>query len=450
MWSSNLRLSATLLLLAVIAWPGVSHAQADILPTSAPSSQAAAAPSTPIALQSPDADIRKRLLQLFRDIDGLDEVRVAVHGGVVTLSGLTLEPEASTQAEQVASRVDGVVSVENRIETEHRLARRLSPVVDQAEVMGQKILAFLPLLIVALLVFALFWTAGAMFTRRTNIFRRVAPNPFVEALLEQIVRLLFIVAGLAVAMSILGATALLGSVLGAAGVLGLAVGFAMRNTIENYIAGILLSVRQPFRPNDAVLIEGIEGRITTLNSRATIITTWDGNEVRIPNTIVYQAMIKNYTHTPERRFDFEIRVSLETELGCALAIAARALEDLPGVLEEPGPSALIDRIEDYAAVLKLMGWVNQTQADFNKTRSEAIRAVKDALAKEHIDIAAPTQLVRQISDEPQPPRPEPRKPTSDEMEKITDTRPDTTIRDKVEERRQEATNDLLTPAAPRE
>ena len=54
----------------------------------------------------------------------------------------------------------------------------------------------------------------------------------------------------------------------------------------------------------AVLIEGVEGRVTTLNSRATIITTADGNEVRIPNAIVYKTKIVNLTHTPERRFEF--------------------------------------------------------------------------------------------------------------------------------------------------
>src|SRR5690606_41705517 len=122
----------------------------------------------------------------------------------------------------------------------------------------------------------------------TRMFRRVVRNPVVENLLEQIVRLVFSLGGLVLAMNILGATALLGSVLGAAGVLGLAVGFAMRDTLENYIASILLSLRRPFAPNDAVVIEGVEGRITTLNSRATIITTWDGNEVRIPNAIVYK------------------------------------------------------------------------------------------------------------------------------------------------------------------
>src|SRR5690606_26676629 len=122
----------------------------------------------------------------------------------------------------IASRIDGVASRENRIQTEHRLDRRLAPLAQQIEDMGMRILAFLPLLLVALLVWASLWIAGVRCTRWTSIFRRVVGNQFVENLLEQIVRLGFILVGPVVAMVILGASALIGAVLGPAGVLGLA------------------------------------------------------------------------------------------------------------------------------------------------------------------------------------------------------------------------------------
>lgn len=442
----------TSLILAAAVWLSAPlQAQPNVLDTgSPPATEETSASSSPIALRSPDARIRARLVQLFREIDGLEGVTVQVRAGVVTLSGTTLDMQTSDEAESVASRVEGVVSVQNDLQVERRLEQRLQPLVGETEELVRTVLAFLPVLAIALIVFAAFWVAGAIFTRRTNIFRRLAPNPFIEAFFEQIVRLVFIIIGLVVAMSILGATALIGTVLGAAGVISLAVGFALRDTIENYIASILLSLRQPFAPNDAVLIDGIDGRITTLNSRATIITTWDGNEVRIPNAIVYKAKIMNYTRTPERRFEFEIRVRLATELGCALAIAIRAARQMEGVLEEPQPVALIDRIEDYTAVLKVLAWVDQTRSDFHKTRSETIRAVKDALEAEHIDITAPVQLVRHVPDGAQDGSGAPSQPTSEEMRAVKDTSPDTTIEQKVEERRAEASEDMLKPSARRE
>jgi small conductance mechanosensitive channel len=226
------------------------------LPLPGPEAQQPAEPAAPIALSSPDREIAERLRAVYRAIDGLEADRVEVSGGVVALSGTTLDEAARSEAEAVATRIAGVVSVENDIEVEHRLGRRLAPVAEQTQALGERIVAHLPLIAVALVVFAAFWLAGVLLTRWTSLFRRLVRNPFIEALLEQIVRALFIVAGLVVAMSILGTTALIGSVLGAAGVLGLAIGFAMRDTIENYIASILLSVRQPFAPNDVVIIEG--------------------------------------------------------------------------------------------------------------------------------------------------------------------------------------------------
>lgn len=423
------------------------------LPVSEPGSPATPAePAAPIALTSPDEQIAARLRELYREIDGLDGVRVRVNSGVVALEGTTLDDAARDEAQAVAARVTGVVSVENRLEVEHRLSRRLEPIIAQSEALGTRLLTLLPLLAVALVVLAAFWMAGVLLTRGTNVFRRLVPNPFVEALLEQVVRLAFILAGVVVAMSILGATALIGSVLGAAGVLGLAIGFAMRDTIENYIASILLSVRQPFAPNDTVIIEGVEGRVTTLNSRATIITTWDGNEVRIPNALVYKTKIVNLTRTPERRFDFELRVQFDTDISCALAIALAAVKGVDGVLGKPAPAALVSRIDEYAIVLTIQGWVDQRRSDFNKVKSETIRAVKEAFDADGLDLAEPVQNYRELRE----PRavaeaaPNAREPSPDELREIKDTSRDTTIEQKVEQRRAAADNDLLTEAAPRE
>lgn len=443
-----MRVRVILLLLALVLGGAVPVQAA--LPLPAPDTSAPAEPDAPIELSSPDAEIAARLREVYRAIGGLEGVRVQVTGGVVALSGTTLDDAARNEAQTVAARVTGVVSVENGIEVEHRLGRRIAPVIAQSKALGERILAYLPLFAFAMLVLAGFWMAGVMLTRWTNLFRRLVHNPFIATLIEQIVRLVFVLAGLVVAMSILGATALIGSVLGAAGVLGLAIGFAMRDTIENYIASILLSVRRPFAPNDSVIIEGVEGRITTLNSRATIITTWDGNEVRIPNAIVYKTKIVNLTTTPERRFEFQLGVRLDTDVACALAIALATVKTIDGVLDKPAPASLVSAIDDFRIVLTVQGWVDQGQSDFNKTKSEAIRLVKKAFDAEGILIAQPTQIGLEWTEPKRGEGPDTRKPSAAEMREIKDTSRDTTIEQKVEEKRAESDTDLLTEAAPRE
>ncbi|HEX7710960.1 MAG TPA: mechanosensitive ion channel family protein [Sphingomonadaceae bacterium] len=443
-------LAKLLLALMVVQVPtGAAFAQALPLPTS--SASAPASSEAPIPLRSPDAKIRSRLASLYKEVDGLGDVHITVHDGVVTLEGTALEPAASAKAEDIANRVDGVVSVDNRLKVEHRVDRRLEPVIAKSRQMVSDTITFLPLLAVALIVLIGFWMMGRFVTRNSRVFKQLTPNLFIATLLEQLVRVLFILVGLVLAMSILGATALLGSVLGAAGVIGLAVGFAVRDTIENYIASILLSVRRPFAPNDVVSIEGFVGKVALLNSRATNLILGDGTQVRIPNATVYKAIITNLSRFPERRFDFEIPIGFENDIGCALATALGAVTKVDGVLETPRPTALVDRIVEYSVVIIVTGWIDQTKSDFGKAKSEAIRRVKEALDAAHISIPEPIRAVRNLPDAPAVDRSvQAAKPSAAERAEINDTGVDTTLDAKVEQARAASGEDLLTTAAPHE
>ena len=99
--------------------------------------------------------------------------------------------------------------------------------------------------------------------RRKQPWDRLSPNAFIADIYRQIVRLVFVIGGLVIALDIVGATALLSGILGAAGIVGLAIGFAVRDTVENFIASVLLSMRQPFRPNDTIeIVARLVRRIT--------------------------------------------------------------------------------------------------------------------------------------------------------------------------------------------
>jgi small conductance mechanosensitive channel len=99
---------------------------------------------------------------------------------------------------------------------------------------------------------------------------------------RQLAQLAVLVVGLLVACELLEATALVGTVLGAAGLFGLARRFALRDTVENYVAGILLSMKQPFVHDDWVDIEGHEDHVVRLTSRAIIVMTLDATTCAFP------------------------------------------------------------------------------------------------------------------------------------------------------------------------
>ena len=194
----------------------------------------------------------------------------------------------------------------------------------------------------AVAVFGVFWWLARFVAGNAALMRRFGRNPFLRDLMRQIVRMAIIACGLVLALEILDATALLSTVLGAAGVVGLAVGFALRDTVENYIASLLLSLRQPFDHNDQVMIDRHEGRVVRLTPRATILLTLDGNHTRIPNAMVYKAVIVNYTRNPKRRFTFDVGVDTEQNLVQAQTLAAQTLNRMAGVLDDRLDAASLD------------------------------------------------------------------------------------------------------------
>ena len=206
-----------------------------------------------------DAKIRSRLLQLFSALDGLGGVEVDVSGGVVALSGNVPTGAAREQALQIVRRIDGVAEVRDQISVSRDLRKRLGQLQQRVTAQFLNIVAYLPLIVVAFVVFALFWWLSGLVARSERLTRHFGRNPFIRDLVRQVVRAAFLGAGVLLALEVLDASTLFTSFLGAAGVVGLAVGFALRDTVENYIASLLLSLRQPFARDDLVTIDGSEG-----------------------------------------------------------------------------------------------------------------------------------------------------------------------------------------------
>ncbi len=339
-----------------------------------------------------DNEIRSRIQKIFREIEGLNGIFVSVSSGVVTLSGQVEEATFAKKAEDLVSRVAGVVAIENRLTEQTAVTERLKPVIGRFEARMQQVLEYLPLILVALLVWLLIGMLGWFVTTRKQPWDWLTPNAFIADLLRQTVWLAFVMFGAVMALDILGATAVLGTILGAVGIIGLAIGFAVKDTVENYIASILLSIRQPFQPRDFIALEGMEGFVIRLTSRATILMDIDGNHIRIPNATVFKATIVNYSRNPERRFSFELGVDADSLLHEALAICHETLAGLGFVLKHPEPGAWIEKVGDSNVVIGVSGWINQTDTDFIKARSEAIRTVKTAL--EDAGFALPEPIYR--------------------------------------------------------
>jgi small-conductance mechanosensitive channel len=362
----------------------------------------AAAPAPPIAT-SPDADqepeatdrrIARRLDTIFAQVEGLEAIEVRVSAGVVTLSGEVANEQVASDAIALADRLEGAVLVRDKIVRSRDIEGNVSPLIEGLSDDLDAAVAALPLVGIALLVFLAIAFLGHLLASWTRLWERVLPNSFLAELVAQAIRIIALVIGVVIALTLVGATALLGTVLGGAGIVGIAIGFAVRDTLENYVSSIMLSLRQPFRAGDHVLINEHEGNVIRLTSRATVLMTLDGNHLRIPNATVFKGVILNYTRNPERRFDFMLGIDADDDPAAGMATGVEALGELPFLLREPAPMASIEQVGDSSIVLCFFAWIDQRETDFLKARSLAIRAAKLGLEEAGFTLPEPIYRLR--------------------------------------------------------
>lgn len=388
-WILRTALAATLLLAPLLTTPAAA-----LIPGGTETPAAAAAPEPQIANTAEvgsDERITARITDIFNQLPSLSQVSVSVNEGVVTLTGSAADAEAIERAETIANRVDGVVTVENALKRDVSVDANLGALGSLSEKFDGFV-ALLPLIGAAFAVALVIGLIGYLIAGLGALWRKVAPNSFLAELIATAIRFVFVVGGLVIALDMIGAGALLGAVLGGAGVVGIALGFAMRDTIENYVASLMLSLRQPFRANDHIVIDDLEGRVIRLTSRATILMTLDGNHLRIPNSSVFKSVILNYTRNPQRRFDFELGIDAEDDAGDARRLGVEVLGQQRYVLKDPPPFSSVERVGDSNIVIRYFGWIDQQDTDWLKARSEAIPAVKDAL--EEAGFALPEPIYR--------------------------------------------------------
>lgn len=341
-----------------------------------------------------DAAIANRIREILRELDGYEDVTVTVSSGIVTLRGTALDGPSVTRLNEISGRVEGVVTIKNEVAETTDVVRRLDPALDRFRTRTEQFINYLPLAGVALTVFTLVVLSGFAIARMRYPWDRLAPNAFIADIYRQIIRIAFLMGGVVIALDILGATALLSTILGAAGIIGLAIGFAVRDTVENFIASVMLSIRQPFRPNDTVEIEGDMGKVIRLTSRATILLSFDGNHIRIPNATVFKSRIVNYSRNDERRFVIDLGVAYDSDLARAQDLALQTVASLPFVIAEPAPAVWIEELGESAVVIKVAGWIRQHETSYLKARSEAWRLTMTAF--EHAGIVMPETTLRVV------------------------------------------------------
>jgi small conductance mechanosensitive channel len=257
----------------------------------------------------------------------------------------------------------------------------------------QDAIHFIPRLIVALITFAASLLLSGLAARWVQRAARLKiDDPETERLLSRLARWAVIVLGILVALDQVNFDVT--SFVAGLGVAGLTVGFALQDIARNFVAGILLLIRQPFDIGDAVEIADYSGSVLDITTRDTVVKTWDGEMVIIPNTDVFTSAIKNYSKLPHRRRTVHIGLGYEEDVSRATRVFLAAIRGVDGVMEDPPPTLHAEELGDSALLLAARFWLNQETHSLFDVHSAVVQAIKEAAEEEEIELPYPIQTVR--------------------------------------------------------
>lgn len=266
--------------------------------------------------------------------------------------------------------------------------------INEVNVFWKEFIHILPKAIISFLILILFiFFSGKVSNLVKNrlIFR--TKDPLLSGFISKIAKWIVSIIGFVVCMEILGFATLAGGIVTGAGLSAVILGFAFKNIGENFLSGLLLAFNRPFNTGDLIQVEGYTGKITSMDFRTTNIETFDGQNVFIPNSIIINNPLVNYTYESKRRIDFTIQVDYTNDLDKAKKIILNSIKKVKDVLDEPKPLVIVDELTTSMSI-KSFFWIDTkiSESSLPEIKSNVIELSRRELNDEGIFITDVTQI----------------------------------------------------------
>ncbi len=255
---------------------------------------------------------------------------------------------------------------------------------------GSSTLEYLPRLFLALLVFIVFsFIAKSLRRLSFRFYSKVFKKRYaIVKTISVCIYFFFLLAGVFLSLEILGLDSILTKLLAGAGILSIIAGFAFKDIVSNIFAGLLLHMQRPFKINDWVEIKNNFGTIKNIGWIATSIKTISGQEVFIPNQIIYNNTFTNYSIFGKRRVIFQSGVAYGDDLDLVKKAALEEVEKIDAVLKDEVIDFYFTSIGSSAYNFEVRFWIRfGHQEDYLKAMSEIIMRIQKRFAKENISLA---------------------------------------------------------------
>jgi small conductance mechanosensitive channel len=254
------------------------------------------------------------------------------------------------------------------------------------EILGPLVLNWGLKLIAALLVFVLGrWVAKIL----TKWFARAIAKADVDStlikFLSSAIYMALMVFVVLTALSALGVnTTNFIAIVGAAG---LAIGLAVKDSLSNLAAGVMLVFFRPFKSGDFIEAAGISGKVDGIRMFNTIVRTGDNRIITIPNALIYADTITNYSAEQKRRIDLVIGIGYDDDIGRARALIQGVIEQDDRILKDPSPSLSVAELGESSVDIAVRPWVHSD--DYWPVRSDLLEGIKQVLEGAGLSIPYP-------------------------------------------------------------
>jgi small-conductance mechanosensitive channel len=241
-------------------------------------------------------------------------------------------------------------------------------------------------------VLALVYLAGKVIVLPLvdRIFRSRGIEKHAARPLKKIVRILVVFFAVSVAFGIAGFGNFLTSLATIAAAATLAVGFAMQDVLQNFVAGVFIFTDKPFKIGDWIEWDDHSGVVEDISFRVTRVRTFDNELLTVPNSQLTDGVVKNPVDGDKLRLTFVFGIGYDDDIDKATEIIVEEAENHPDILADPAPSVRLSELADSYVGLNSRVWITQPKrSDFVKTRAEYVKNVKQRFDAENITIPYP-------------------------------------------------------------
>ncbi len=271
----------------------------------------------------------------------------------------------------------------------------ISTLLDKMQAMLNSFIILLPNMVLALIVFAIFFfiaRAIKRVVRNLTRDRRQARN--LGMVLGRLAQGTTILVGLFIALSIVIPSLKANDLVQLLGISGVAIGFAFRDILQNFLAGILILLTEPFQIDDQIVFKDFEGTVENIQTRATTIRTYDGRRIVIPNSELFTNSVVVNTAFENRRLQYDIGIGYGDDIDTAKQVILEAIHETDGVLESPAADVLVVELAGSSVNIRARWWVAPPRrADVLNLQDRVLTNIKNKLTANGIDLPFPTQQI---------------------------------------------------------